>query len=260
MAITLSDMKTTDKAEPPRILCYGPPGIGKTWFGADAPNPVFLLTESGLGERGMDTPHFPLCTEFNQVIQVLDALANEEHDRKTLVIDSADWLDVLIMDAIVAQNTTSDLAYGKDQVQLGVWWRGLLSKLDLLRTQRGMAILFLAHSQVKRYDAPDTEGYDRFMPKLARASTAILQEWSDAILFAHMPAVILEEKAGFNKKRNRGIANQPVLCTTPAAAFIAKNRYNLPDEIPFGKGVPNAWETIGAGVAGKLRSSGNESV
>ncbi len=256
MAIQISDMTTSVKPKPPRILCYGPPGIGKTWFGADAPAPVFLQTEDGLGKRAGDTPHFPLCRQYSDVLEVLEALKTGEHDRRTLVIDTADWLDHLILDAIELKYDKNDKAFGKDQVVLSTWWRALLNLMDDLRDERGMAVLFLAHSQVKRYDAPETKGYDRYMPKLARNSTAVLQEWCDAIFFAHQPVAVLEEELGFKKTRTRAVGKGAVLRTKPNAAYIAKSRYALPEEIPFGPGEDNPWNTINAGIVGTLTVEG----
>jgi len=259
MAITLGDMKTGGAPKAPRIVVYGPPGIGKTWLGADAPNPVFLQTESGLGERETDTPHFPLVKDVLSVNEILDALLGE-HDRQTLVIDTADWLDHMIADAVYASHSPQELGYGKDQVIISEWWRKLLDKMNALR-ERGMATLFLAHSQIKSMNAPDSAGYDRYVPKLSKAGTAALQEWADAVLFAHQPVAIIQEEGGFNRKRTRGIGAETVLCTRPNAAYIAKNRYNLPEQIPFGAGQPNAWDVINAGVAGKFRrDAGNEPI
>jgi ABC-type iron transport system FetAB ATPase subunit len=54
------DLKSISKnvAKPPRIAIYGPPGIGKTTFAAGAPNPVFILTEDGLGDLEYHTSRY----------------------------------------------------------------------------------------------------------------------------------------------------------------------------------------------------------
>lgn len=253
MAITLQDMKTNKVPEPPRILCHGMPGVGKTWFGTDAPKPVFMLTEAGLGERAGDTMHFPLVKTMGDAEDIIAALLSEDHDRRTLVIDTADWLDHILVEEMNAQHSAKELGYGRSVLLTSERWRQLLAKLDGLRHERSMAIVLLAHSQVKKFEAPDSESYDQYIPKLSKAGTALLQEWCDAILFANQPAILLEEKAGFGGKRNRAVAGGNILHTTPAAAYTAKNRYNLPDQIPFGRGAPNPWTIIGAGVAGKFR-------
>ena len=58
MAINLQAISRNTSIQPPRIMVYGPHGLGKTTFGASAPAPIFILTEDGLGRLEVD--HFPL--------------------------------------------------------------------------------------------------------------------------------------------------------------------------------------------------------
>jgi hypothetical protein len=94
MAISLASLSRATALKPPRILIHGVHGVGKTTFAADAPEPVFILTEDGLGT--LDVPHFPLARTFDEVMQALAALYAEEHRFRTLVMDSADWLEPLV--------------------------------------------------------------------------------------------------------------------------------------------------------------------
>ena len=45
--VSLSDIVDTQNIKPPRVLAYGPPGVGKTTFAASAPSPIFIQTEDG---------------------------------------------------------------------------------------------------------------------------------------------------------------------------------------------------------------------
>ena len=94
MAISLASLNRTTALKPPRILIHGVHGVGKTTFAAGAPDPVFILTEDGLGT--LEVPHFPLARTFDEVMQALAALYTEEHAFRTLVVDSVDWLEPLI--------------------------------------------------------------------------------------------------------------------------------------------------------------------
>src|SRR4029078_13367683 len=47
---SLATMQRGRTRRPPRLLVYGTPGIGKSTFGSQAPNPIFLPTEDGLDE------------------------------------------------------------------------------------------------------------------------------------------------------------------------------------------------------------------
>jgi hypothetical protein len=59
MAINLQAISRNTSIQPPRIMVYGPHGLGKTTFGASAPAPIFILTEDGLGRLEVD--HFPVA-------------------------------------------------------------------------------------------------------------------------------------------------------------------------------------------------------
>jgi len=81
--------------KPPRILLYGTHGIGKSSLGASSPNPIFIPTEDGL--TNIEVSRFPLATKLADIWEYLGMLINEEHEYKTVVIDTVDWLETLIM-------------------------------------------------------------------------------------------------------------------------------------------------------------------
>jgi hypothetical protein len=56
----------------------------------------------------------------------------------------------------------------------------LIDGLTALRDERGMGVVIAAHSEIKRFDSPDTEPYDRYQPKLHKGASAIVQEAMDA--------------------------------------------------------------------------------
>ena len=94
MAISLSSLRKTGVARPPRIVVYGTHGIGKSTFAANAPAPVFIQTEEGLDAINVDA--FPLCTSYEEMVDAIGALASEDHEFATVVVDSADWAEQLI--------------------------------------------------------------------------------------------------------------------------------------------------------------------
>ncbi len=58
-------IRTKSKKKPPRIVAYGGAGVGKTYFGSQMPNPIFVLTEDGMGT--IDAQQFPLFKSFDDV-------------------------------------------------------------------------------------------------------------------------------------------------------------------------------------------------
>jgi hypothetical protein len=233
MAISLASLNRATALKPPRILIHGVHGVGKTTFAAGASDPVFILTEDGLGT--LDVPHFPLARTFDQVMQALASLYAEEHAFKTLVVDSADWLEPLVWARVCKDQgwkSIEDAGYGKGYVNALDLWREYIEGLNALRDDKGMAILQIAHTDIKRFDSPESEPYDRYVIKLHSKASALLQEHSDIVLFANYRVSTVKADVGFNKKVTRALGSgERLLHTAERPAFLAKNRYGLPDTL-----------------------------
>lgn len=82
----------------PKILIFGPPGVGKTWTSLDFPNVYYIDTEGGAdlahyreklkNAGGMYFGPDQGSLDFDTVIGQVEALATEQHQYKTVVIDS----------------------------------------------------------------------------------------------------------------------------------------------------------------------------
>jgi hypothetical protein len=79
----LSKLQRGRSAKPPRILCYGIEGVGKSTFASQAPKPVFIQCEDGLDE--LDVDKFPLATKYDDVLSALAELRQESHEYETVV-------------------------------------------------------------------------------------------------------------------------------------------------------------------------------
>lgn len=226
---------------PPRLLIYGTEGVGKTTIAAAAPKPIFVPTEDGLDQ--IDCASFPLARYMADTESALRSLIQEQHDFETVVIDSADWLERLVWDALCEQyGVTSiekvDGGYGRGYTHAITHWRKMLADLDTLRTQRGMCVILLAHAKVEKFEDPEHATYDRYSPRLHKHATALLTEWSDAVLFATRKIITKSETGSGGK--NRTIASglgkdggERILRTVGSPACVAKNRYSLPAELPL---------------------------
>ena len=242
MAFNLKNIQKNTAMAAPRIMLYGVEGIGKTTFAAQAPNPIFICTEDGLGSLQVD--HFPLATKASQVLDAIGSLVSEQHDFGTVVLDSVDWLDNLIWSDVEATHDAKDLAYGKGAMIVAERWREVLAGLNALRNDKGMVVILIAHCQIKRFDSPEVEPYDRYQPKLQERSNAILREWVDAVLFANYKTIVKKDDVGFNKTSNRGISTgERLLYTSERPAYMAKNRYGLPESLPM------SWEAFSKAIA-----------
>lgn len=220
---------------PKRIMIYGVGGIGKSTFAACAPSPIFIRTEDR--QDHIDAAKFPLCKTLDDVFAQIWELHKHPHEFKTLVLDSADWLQPLIWAQVCSDEKVAkidDIGYAKGYSYALTYWRQVLAGLDALRTERGMEIIIVAHSAIEKYSDPTSESYDRYTPNLHKAANAMLQEWCDNILFATTKVLTRSADAGFNKKEVKAIASaERVIKTTPSPAYIAKNSHNLPEELPL---------------------------
>ncbi len=246
MAISLSSLsKHTPK--PPRIIIHGDAGLGKTTFGVSAPNPVVIQTEDGLGN--LEATAFPLASSYEDVIEALSSLYTEDHDYKTLVIDSLDWLEPLIWQRVCLDNkieTIEKLAYGKGYVEAVYHWRSFFDGITALRDAKGMTIIMTAHNEIKRVEDPTLPAFDRHDLKLHKRAAAVAEEFADVILFAASQTNTVTEDAGFNQKRTRAVTTgQRVMHTVGQPAFLAKSRFPLPPVLPL------AWSALSDALSAK---------
>jgi len=226
---------------PPRIMLYGVEGIGKSTFASEAPKPIFVQTEDGLAQINCDK--FPLATSFEDVQLALTELHTQQHDYETVVVDSLDWMERLVWDAVckeygVKSIEKADGGYAKGYTHALTYWRQIIDLLGALRAEKGMVVLLIAHAKVEKFADPETSAYDRYSPRLHKHAAALVCEWSDAVLFATRKFRTQTEDAGFNRKRT--IANafgkgggDRILRCVGGPSCIAKNRYGLVEELPL---------------------------
>jgi hypothetical protein len=224
-------LRVGKQAVPPRICIYGGHGIGKSTLASKFPAPIFISTEDGLDS--LDVTSFPRAKHINDVVESIKTLIKEEHQFKTVVVDSVDWLiEPLIVNNVEATHEAKDLAYGKGQMMVAEEFREILQGLDALRLKRGMNVVLIAHAAVVKFEDPRTDPYDRYQPKLPNRCNALLQEWADVLAFAAFKVIIKKADGGFNREVKRGASTgERQLHFVENAAFAAKNRYACPDEI-----------------------------
>jgi len=225
---------------------------------ACAPNPIFVTTEDGLSE--IDCSQYPFANDkaesYPEFKQAVTELITEPHGFQTLVVDSADWLEQLIFDQVckdfsVKNIEKADGGFARGYSHALTYWHEVLEMLDGARNQRGMAIILIAHAQVEKFDDPETASYDRYSPRLhKKTSGPRVNEWCDAVLFATRKLRVSSEERGYNKTRNiaapvgRGGGDRVLKCVG-SPACVAKNRYDLPAELPL------SWDALAAAMAGK---------
>ena len=246
--VTLATVTKTPTHRPPRVLIHGQPGVGKTTFAADAPSPIFICPEDGIPASVQGAGRFPAPDggwKWTDVRDAIVALSVEKHDYKTLVLDTLDWLEPIIWDHVVEKagvSTIEDVGggYGKGYSAALDEWRVLLSAIEKLWINKGMAIVVSAHSAIRTFKDPQSDGYDRYELKVHKYPAGLFKEWSDVVLFAQHEAAVSTDK---RTKRNRGVSTGArIMHTVWNAAFDAKNRYGLPEEMPL------SWSELQAAI------------
>ncbi len=243
MAIDMKSFRRRRDTSPPRILIYGPEKTGKTTLATEFPNPVFLQTEEGFGNLEIDSAGRIMA--YGDLVEQIGALLEGDHDYRTGVLDSATALQPLIWaetgergdDKGNKKKRIEDFGYGKGYVYALAVWQEVLDMLNMLRQQRGMAVLILAHSKIERFDDPETVSYSRHAIDLHDKAADLLKRDADMILLVKPDVAIKAEDAGFNKTRAIAGGGRNVwIHTDSRPAFVAGNRYGLPEKLLYERG------------------------
>lgn len=254
MAISLQSLQRGRSLRPPKIVIYGGPKVGKSTFAAGAPKAVFLQTEEGLD--ALDVVKFPMAQTFTDVMGALQALATEDHDFETVVVDSLDWLEPLIWRHVAKAHDVKNIeqiGYGKGYVEALSHWRELLDALDYLRNERGMAVVCIAHDEIRKMQPVDGEPYDYAALKLHKRAADMVQEWADVIGYACLKTAVRKDDLGFNREHARAVSLQKrILHVGTNPAYVSGNRYGLPAEIPL------SWADFQAAMAAAVNPSTNQ--
>jgi len=237
--------KATETWSPPKVLLYGVHGLGKTTFGCTFESPILLRIEDNAS--AIDVPTFPRpANTFQDLCEAIQAL-HGEHPFKTLVVDSLDWMEPLVWTNTVSRlnesrerplSSIEDMGYGKGYVEADADWRLIMGGLDSLRHIKGMQIVLIAHAEIKTFQAPDGDAYDRYQIKLHKRAWALWQEWANAVLFANYKRQAIKTKDGGSKGQDKFRATgtgERVLFTDERPAYVAKNHWSLPHEIYIGQ-------------------------
>jgi len=175
--------------------------------------------------------------DFDSVLESLRWLYSQKHEFKSVAIDTIDWLEQLIFQAVAREankESVGEIAYGKGYDLAVAKWEKLFLALDFLRKDRGMHIIALCHCDVVKHTAPDADSYDRYQPALHKSSVNTWQEWCDEVLFANYRVFTRKTDEGFGRHRTVAMGEgERFLQTQETATALAKNRLRMPTEIDF---------------------------
>lgn len=227
------------QAGPQKVVLYGPEGIGKSTFGAQFPNPLFLDVEGGT--RHIDVARVdPPPASWTELMETVREFQKEGAGTfDTLVLDTADWAERLCIDYVCAKEQkkgVEDFGYGKGYTYVAEEFGRLLDLLSQV-VSGGFNVVVLAHAKMRKFEQPDEMGaYDRWELKLSKQTAPLVKEWSDMLLFANYKTMVITKGEGKSLKAKAQGQGKRVLYTTHHACWDAKNRHNLDDELPLDYG------------------------
>jgi hypothetical protein len=221
---------------PQRVVIYGVESVGKTTFSANFPNPVLIDVENG--SHRINLERWELETNPAQKIELWNEFESAIHSAKTtnhetIIIDSIDRVETICRECICEQEKVKSLEkipFGKGWVMLAERLSRLLGTLDRL-IDCGKNVVVIAHSKVQRVEPPDLmAAYDRYELKLHKQCSPLVKEWADELWFFRFKTKAVSQENG----KAKGIGGKErVIYTTHSAAYDAKTRSGLPDEIPM---------------------------
>lgn len=250
----LEKLNRGKKQTPPRIVVYGPPGVGKSTWASKAPNPVFIPIEDGIDH--IDCVSFDQVRDLPGLVKCLNELLTSEHDFKTVVIDSLTALQTMISDAVCndAKVKFVTAAYGGfgrgyDAV-LSILRKEVFSLLERLRSERKMCIVMIAHDTDATVKHVDGTTEKRIAPRLFPNICDYILESTDAVLSADFKTI---QDASGNYIRVGKDGGDREMYAVDSAKRLAKNRYGLPaGALPFN------WGTFAEAVKACYANGGSQ--
>lgn len=219
-----------------KVVIYGPEGIGKSTFAARFPDPVFIDTEGSTKE--MDISRFERPGSWTMLLEQINYVWKTPGICKTLVIDTIDWAEQMCVEDLCARygkKGIEDFGYGNGYVYAKEEFGRFLNLLNEV-VQSGIHVVLTAHTHLRKFEQPDEMGsYDRWELKLGKKTQSqtapLVKEWADMVLFANYKtwSVAVDDKG--KKRKAQGGAR--VMYTAHNPCWDAKNRYGLPEEVPF---------------------------
>lgn len=236
--MSILEVQKGKKKEPFNVILFGVPGIGKSSWAAQAPDPIFMGGEETFE---LDIARLPQPSTYVEFVNQIDHLISQAKDLpyKTIVVDTLDSIESLLHQKILSEDpkqTGSMIAahggYGKAYEIAAGQLLALRTKFKLLRDQYGMNLIFLAHS--KKAQAVDTIlglQYDTYELNLHQKGQAVFVDWVSAVLFANY---VVHQQQGTNTERAFAFGEgERVLLTEKRPGHLGKNRFSLPYEMPL---------------------------
>ena len=218
--------KVVDGVVGKKILIYGMAGTGKTRNAVQAPKPLVLCFENGLGAID-GVPHFTIkkWSDFRDIVKQLTNPKDEEkiHEMyETIIIDSIDGIELLAKAYVCGVVGAVSIAKGNEGY--GLWKeyaQEVQKQLNALDTS-GFTLIFLDHSGTRDFYDPTGAKYTKIYPAGDKRSVDPIINMCDIVGFAQFDQQVDGTPSVLSSLYVRG-----------NSAFEAKTRFDyMPSIIP----------------------------
>ncbi len=247
----MSLLSTISKPQQNAIMCTicGSGGMGKTSFAATFPKPIFIRTEPGVMPvtDDMVPDAFPIVTKATQFWEYIIALVKEDHDYKTLVIDTVTSLERLFCTEVLESDPK---AKGMNQALggYGNGWSAVASQHERVRRaatvlleEKGMNIVFLAHADIETMKLPDQDDFQRYTLRMNGKSLPPYVDDVDLVGFIRLATFV---KGGDGERKKAISTGERELVTYATASNVSKNRFGIVDPIELEQGENPLFEIV----------------
>lgn len=222
-------------ARPVKCCVYGVEGIGKSTFASQFPDPLFFDLDGGTSR--LDVKRVGDIKSWPQLMESVKFIYENPSTCRTLVIDTADAAERLCIEYICGKfgkKGIEDFGYGNGYTYLVEEFSRFLVLLETCIT-RGINVCILAHAVLKTVTLPDEMGqYDHWELKLSSKTTnkvaPLVKEWADLLLFSNYETILVTDD---KSKKQKAQGGQRMMWTSHTTFADAKNRFNLPEKLPF---------------------------
>lgn len=218
-------IKRGGELPPPKVVIYGPPGVGKTTFLARE-GALIVSAEDGAQGVACDRVDVASAADLRAVMRELPTAGYT-----SIGFDSITQIARFFGAEIASEHrvTTVEAApYGRGLADLAARMSGFCGALNALR-ERGMSIVLVAHEEIESVSDPEVGDYVKKNIAVHRRARGALVEWADVIGIATPMDLVSSDGVA------KAIGRARKLHFDPAPSRVTKIRagWRLPATIDF---------------------------
>lgn len=239
MSILARISKPADR--PVVVTILGDAGMGKTSLAASFPNPIFIRAEDGLQAVPADIrpDALPVLQSVDDLWEQLQALIVEEHDYKTVVIDSVTALERLFIQHVIDSDpkkpksiNQANGGYGAGLSAVATLHQRVRKAAGILNERKGMHVVFIAHAETETLELPDQDPYTRYSLRLGKKSVAPYVDDCDVVGFIRLRTFTMGDG---ERKKAISDGTRELVCHA-TASNVSKNRYGITEPLEVSAG------------------------